>query len=231
MKSNEDLQKQVQDAIKWEPLLSAAEIGVTAKNGIITLSGNVDRYGKKNQAEHAAKQVEGVKGVIENILVQNSNWNKNGDNEIAEAILNAFKWNWNTLNDTIRVNVEDGWVTLSGTLEWQYQKEAARQAVSNLMGVKGVSNNIAIAPLSEIKVSKTVIMRALKSHVALDVSNISVEVSNNNILLDGTVDSWFQKELAAKIAWKAPGVQGVTNNLLVDPEVSKELKDEFSNNY
>src|SRR5450631_2197501 len=112
MKTNEDLQKDVQDAIKWEPLLNAAEIGVTAKDGVVTLSGIVDSYSKKLEAESAAKSVIGVKALVEKIEIKfGSDWNKN-DNEIATEVLNAFKFNWEVPNDKVKVSVEKGLVTL-----------------------------------------------------------------------------------------------------------------------
>ena len=141
MKTNESLQKDVQDALKWEPLLNAAEIGVTAKDGIITLSGIVDNYAKKLEAEDAAKNVSGVKAVVEKIIVEFGSLVTQNDNEIAKEVVNAFKWSWEVPEDTVKVNVEHGWVTLEGELQWNYQKDAAKKAVKNLAGVKGVTKN------------------------------------------------------------------------------------------
>jgi osmotically-inducible protein OsmY len=143
MKTNAELQKDVQDAIKWEPLLNAAEIGVTVKDGVVTLTGIVDSYSKKTEAEDAAKNVAGVKAVVEKIEIKfNSRWAKKDDNEIATEVVNALKWNWQIPKDKIKAKVEKGWVTLEGELEWNYQKEAAQGAVKNLLGVMGVSNII-----------------------------------------------------------------------------------------
>src|ERR1700712_902782 len=145
MKSNETLQKDIQEAIKWEPLLNAAEIGVTAKEGIITLTGSVDSYFKKSEAEDAAKNVTGVKAVVEKITVSfGTGLGKTEDNEIAREVLNAFKWSWEVPNNKVKIKVEKGWVTLEGEVAWNYQREAAVKAVTSLEGVTGVSSNIKI---------------------------------------------------------------------------------------
>src|ERR1700729_3701846 len=145
MKNNSELQKDVQDAIRWEPLLNAAEIGVTVKDGVVTLTGVVDSFAKKLEAEDAAKNVAGVKAVVEKIEIKFSSAGaKKDDNEVAAEVVKAFKWNLQVPNDKVKVKVEDGWVTLEGELNWNYQKEATKNAVAYLGGVKGVTNNIKI---------------------------------------------------------------------------------------
>ena len=216
MKNNEDLQKDVQDAIKWEPLLNAAEIGVTAKNGVITLTGIVDSYDKKIQAEDAAKNVAGVKAVVEKIEIQYSSMGIKGDNEIASDILNTFNWNWEFPNDKVNVKVEDGWVTLEGELIWNFQKEAAKKSVSKVIGVKGVTNNITIKSETNDSIEKKDIERALKSNWSISEREINVEVSGNNVTLNGTVHSLYQKDQAGRIAWNAPGVWKVNNELVIE---------------
>ena len=144
MKNNQELQTDVQNAIKWEPLLNAAEIGVTAQDGVVSLSGVVDTYAKKMEAENAAKRVIGVKALVEKIEVKfPSSWLKTND-EIAKEILTALNANWSVPKDKVTVKVEDGWVTLEGELPWNYQREAAKSAVNYLIGVKGVTNNIKV---------------------------------------------------------------------------------------
>ena len=163
MKNNEELQKDVQDAIKWEPLLNAAEIGVIAKDGVVTLTGVVDNYTKKSEAEDAAKNVAGVKAVVEKIEVKFSeSWAKTSDGEIATEVLNAFKWNWRVPNDKVKVKVESGWVTLEGELQYNYQSEAARDAVKNLLGITGVTNNINIKSTTMEVIEKADIESALR---------------------------------------------------------------------
>ena len=149
MKSNEELQKNVVDAINWEPLLKAAEIGVMANKGLVTLTGSVNTYAKKAEAEQAAKNVAGVRTVIEDIKVVCNTKDKRTDAEILNAIETAFMWHWDTPTEKISVIVENGWVFLSGELEWNYQKEATKNAVNNLIGITGISNNIKITSLSK----------------------------------------------------------------------------------
>jgi len=217
MKSNEVLQKDVQDAIKWEPLLNAAEIGVITKDGVVTLTGTVDTWAKKAEAENAAKKVAGVKAVIEEIKVQSScNCTKETDEQIATDVLTALNSSWQIPNDKIQVKVENGWVTLDGELDWNYQKEAAKKATTNLLDVKWVTNNITIKSEKTSKVEKEDIENAFKRNWTLENKNILVSVSNNKVTLNGTVHSWFQKDEASRIAWNAPGIVNVDNQLTVD---------------
>lgn len=221
MKTNEALQNDVQNAIKWEPLLNAAEIGVTVKDGVVTLTGVVDNYTKKSEAEDAAKNVAGVKAVVEKIEVKLSSayWQKD-DNEIAAEVINAFKWNGRIPNDTIKVKVEKGWVTLEGEVQWQYEREAAKGAVKDLLGVTGVSNNITISADRKEAVEKEGIQNALKRNWSFYNSDINIEVSANKATLTGTVSSWYQKAEAGRIALNAPGVCSVANELSVDYALS-----------
>jgi osmotically-inducible protein OsmY len=219
MKTNEELQKDVQNAIKWEPLLHAAEIGVSVKDGVVTLTGNVDSYSKKIEAENATKNIAGVKVVVENIEVKfNSGWAVKDDNDIAKEIINAYMWNWQVPNDKVKVKVENGWVTLEGELSWDYQKTAAKNAVSKLTGVMGVFNNITIKSESQDKVEKDEIVDALNRNWSLREQDIEVEVSNHKVTLSGTVNSWYQKDEAARIAWSASGVWTVENELEIEYE-------------
>lgn len=217
MKTNEQLQKDVQNAIKWEPLLHAAEIGVSVNDGVVTLSGTVDSYSKKTEAENAAKNVSEVKVVIEKIDVKfHTSWAKKDDADIANEIINAFKWNWEIPEDKLKVRVEKGWVTLEGSIQWQYQREAATNAVKKLMGVTGVSNNIMIKSESKDAIEKKDIEDALKRNWSIDDEDIDVDVTDHKVTLTGVVDSWYQKDEAGRIAWNAPGVWTVDNELTVD---------------
>ncbi|MBC7605735.1 MAG: BON domain-containing protein [Burkholderiales bacterium] len=216
MKTDEKLLLDVSDALKSELLTANCDIGVASENRIITLMGAVDYYTKKTDDEKIAKEVTGVKSVVNKIDVRLNSWEEKKDLQITAEILNVFRWNWNTLNDTIEVNVTNGWVTLTGTLAWNYQKEAAKEAITNLMGVKGVSNNIIIQSQKDIKVEKINLINALQNHLALDSQHIEIVVLDSNITLKGTVDCWFQKELAGRIAWKTPGVINVDNELMIE---------------
>jgi osmotically-inducible protein OsmY len=215
MKTNAELQKDVQDAIQWQPLLNAAEIGVTAKDGVVSLTGVVDSYVKKTQAEDAAKNVAGVTALVEKIEVKYPSSFTKTDAEIATEVLNALKASWGVPNDKVKVQVEDGWVTLSGEIGWNYQKEAAKNAIVYLMGVTGVTNNIAIKSESMEAVEKAAIENALKRDWAIYDNDIRVQVSGHKATLTGTVDSIYQKDEAGSIAWNAPGVWAVNNELAV----------------
>jgi osmotically-inducible protein OsmY len=215
MKKNEDLQTDVQDAIRWEPLLKTADISVTAKDGVITLTGIVDSYAKKLEAEEAAKNVKGVKNVIEKIEIQFEGTGKKGDNEISYEVLNALKWNLQVPNEKVKVKVEAGWVTLEGELTWNYQKEAAKKSVSNLVCVKGVINNITIKSETIDLIEEKDIERALARNWSLNDQDIRVKVSTNRVTLNGIVHSLYQKDEAGRIAWNAPGVCAVENELVI----------------
>jgi osmotically-inducible protein OsmY len=216
MKSNEDLQKDVQDAIKWEPLLHAAEIGVTAKDGVVTLTGKVDSYFKKQEAENAAKNVLGVKVVVENIVIHlDFDWDEKTDNEIATEVINAFKWNWQVPDDKVKVKVEKGWITLEGEVNRDFQRQAAYNAVKNLLGVTGVYNNITIKS-DHHKLEKHEIESAIARNWSINDRDIHVSVSGTNVTLSGTVHSLYEKDEAGRVAWKAPGVWMVNNELIVE---------------
>lgn len=216
MKTNENLQKDVQDAIKWEPLLNAAEIGVTAKDGVVTLTGTVDSYAKKLEAEEAAKSVGGVTAVVEKITIKyGSTWQKD-DNEIATEVVKALASNWEVPKDKVSVKVEQGWVNLEGQLPWDYQKQAANKAVKNLAGVKGVTNGITIKSEAKDEVEKEAVERALERNWSINADDIEVKVSGNRVTLTGIVDSMYQRDEAGRLAWNAPGVWSVDNELVIE---------------
>ncbi len=199
MKTNEDLQKDVQEAIKWEPLLHAAEIGVIAKDGVVTLTGTVDSYAKKMEAEAAAKSVAGVKAVVEKIEVKFSNSFKKSDTDIANDALKAFKSAWDVPDDKIKIIVEDGWAILEGDVTWNFQREAAKKVVDNLMGVKGVTNNIKIKLNTKDAIEQRDIEYALARNWAVNDEDIHVHVYGSNVKLDGVVHSFYQKEEAEEL--------------------------------
>ena len=220
MRNNEEVQKDVQSAIKWEPLLHAAEIGVTVKDGIVTLTGTVDSYAKKQEAENAAKGVPGVNAIVEKIEVTfGSHWKKD-DNDIAQEIVSAFKWDWQVPSDKVKATVENCWVTLDGEVSWNYQREAAKKTAGNQEGVKGVINHIKLKSESKDILEKEAVEQALARNWSIDMSGINVEVSANVVTLSGTVNSIYQKEQAERLAWNAPGVWAVNNQLVVEFEYS-----------
>ncbi len=217
MKTNAELQKDVQDAIKWEPLLNSAEIGVIVKNGIVTLTGTVDSYAKKLQAEHATKNVSGVKILVEDIEVKLPDPRSKTDVEIAGEIIAAFNANSIIPQEKITVKVENGWVDLDGEVSWEYIRDITENAVKYLPGVKGIYNNIIINPEIRNTVEKKDVEQALKRS-SIDSSEINVSVSGTTVTLTGNVHTWHQKEEAGRIVWKTPGIQDVKNELTVDYE-------------
>jgi osmotically-inducible protein OsmY len=216
MKSNEELQKDVMDAIKWEPLLNAAEIGVTAKDGVVTLSGIVNNYSKKAEAEHAAKNVSGVNAVVEKIEIKFDSNEKKNDNNLADEIVHSLKSKWDIPDNKIKVKVENGWITLDGELHWNYQKQTAVRSINSISGITGITNNIVIKSEIHDGIEKKDIELALLRNWAIDDSDIKVSVEDNVVNLSGKVDSWYQKDEAGRIAWNAPGVSKVRNEIIVD---------------
>ncbi|MBD1393011.1 BON domain-containing protein [Mucilaginibacter glaciei] len=215
MRTNEELQQDVENAIKWEPLLNAAEIGVTAKDGVITLSGTVDNYLKKQEAENAAKSVAGVKAVAEDITIKFPSDFRKSDTEIAKEVIDALKANW-IPDGKVKVFVENGWVKLEGALQWNFQKDAAKNAVKPLMGVIGVSNEIKIQAESHDEIETKEIEEALARNWSVSNQGIEVKVNGSRVTLSGSVHSLYQKDEADRIAWNAPGVCIVDNELYID---------------
>ncbi|MCP9768724.1 BON domain-containing protein [Lacihabitans sp. LS3-19] len=218
MKNNAELQTDVQNAIKWEPLLHSAEIGVTAKDGIVSLTGVVDSYAKKVEAENAAKKVLGVKALVEKIEVKYPSHFTKTNVEIAEEVLTALKANWSVPKDKVTVKVENGWITLDGELQWNYQKDAAKNAVNYLMGVRGVTNNIKIKAETHDEIEKKTVEDAIARNWNVDDTDLSVSVTGTTVTLTGTVNSWYEKEEAGRIAWNTPGIWHLENDLVVDYE-------------
>jgi osmotically-inducible protein OsmY len=182
----------------------------------MTITGIVDSYAKKMEAEQAAKKVIGVKALVENIEVRfPSSWSKS-DVEVANEGLIGLKTNWSVPNDKVSVKVENGWVTLEGELHWNYQREAAKNAVNYLSGVKGVTNNIKIKSETHDEIEQKDVENAIARSWKVDDDNINVAVSGTTVTLTGTVSSWYQKEEAARITWGTPGIWHVKNELAVD---------------
>lgn len=216
MKSNDELTKDVQDAIHWEPTLHAAKIGVNAEGGIITLTGTVDSYLKKTRAEDTAKNVIGVKAVVEKLDVTYRDEHEITDDEIAQEVLNALKTDLEVPDELVKVQVENGWVTLTGELPWNYQKQAAQIVIRHLPGVKVLSNDISIQPEADNELEKAAIEVAFRRSASIDEANIHVSVLGNNVRLTGVVKSYSQRDDAERMAWNAPGVQAVDNEIAID---------------
>lgn len=216
MRTDEKIRDDVLDELAWETSIDETEIGVIVEDGVVTLSGVVDSYSKKMAAEKAAKRVKGVKAVAEDIEVKYGDAYKKTDKEIAKAVVDALKWNSSVPHDKIMVKVEDGWVYLTGEVKWNFQKNAAKKAVEDLLGVKYVSNNITLK--QEVKAGdiKDKIKRAFERTADIEAKNIRVEVDGHTVTLKGTVHSLAEKDEARKAAYNAPGVYNVKNELEIE---------------
>ena len=215
MKTDAEIKEDVLDELAWQPNIDETEIGVIVENGIVTLSGVVNNYSKKIAAEKAVKGVEGVKAIAGDIEVKYGDDFKKTDKEIAKAVVDALKWNSSVPEENLSVKVEDGWVYLSGEVKWGYQKNAAKRAVENLLGVRSVINSITIKnDVKPIEV-KDRIQKAFERSAELDAKNITVLTDGNTVTLKGKVHSIKEKEDAETAAYRAPGVYSVKNELKV----------------
>jgi osmotically-inducible protein OsmY len=210
-----ELKKSVESELSYEPSINPAEIGVAAKDGIVTLTGRIPSYWEKVAAERAAMRVAGTKAVVNQIEVRLPTSSERTDEDIARAALDALKWSVLIPPDRIKVKVSKGWVTLEGMVDWQFQKTAAENAVRKLYGVLGVSNFVEVkvsVSKSELKVA---IESALKRSAEVDAKQIKVETDGDKVILRGSVRSWYEREEAERAAWRSPGVRSVDNRILV----------------
>ena len=213
MKTDSQLQQDVMAELKWEPAVHAEQIGVEVKNGVVTLAGKVSSYSEKWNAERAAQRVSGVKALAVELKVKLSEFGSRTDADIAESAKNILGWTSSLPEDAIKVMVEGGWLTLSGDVEWQYQRQDAGDSVRYLSGVTGVSNQIAIKPSLSATVVKSDIEAALKRRAAADAKTIAVDVKGADVTLTGTVHSWAERDLATRSAWGSSGVRNVVDRM------------------
>jgi osmotically-inducible protein OsmY len=211
-KTDADVKQDVLNELLWDPSINSSHVKVSANDGIVTLRGTVPHYSEKVAAEHAAQRVGGVKAVADELEVKGL-FDKT-DEEIAKAAVNALRWNYSVPND-IKVTVAKGWVTLEGEAEWDYQRNSAKNAVSELLGVRGVVNSIKIKSKSQPSDIKSRIEEALKRLAEAEGRKISVSVKGDRATLSGNVHSLTEKTEAGHAAWMAPGILTVENNLIV----------------
>jgi osmotically-inducible protein OsmY len=213
MKTDAQVQQDVIAELKWEPSVNAAQIGVEVKDGIVTLAGHVGSYPEKWEAERAAQRVSGVKALAVEMDVKLHGSSTRTDADIAQLAQTALQDTSYLPKDAVHVKVEKGWVTLSGEVHWEYQRQAAAGAVRYLMGVTSVTNNISITPKTSAAVVKADIEAALKRRAQADAKKISVDVDGADVTLTGNVHSWSERELARNSAWGSPGVRNVVDNM------------------
>lgn len=214
--SDMTLRQNVMDELEFEPSIEAANIGVAAENGVVTLTGHMPTYSQKNIIAEVVSRVKGVRGIALEIEVRPIGSHRTADDEIAKRALKLLSWNTSIPDGTVQVRVDDGWMVLSGTVEWNYQKIAAMEAVRVLAGVFGVANNIEVRPhVSAYNVKKR-IEDALKRSVQVEASGIEVKVEDGGkVILEGRVHAWSERHVVERAAWSVPGVKIVDDRITV----------------
>ena len=213
MRTDAIIKEDVLNELDWEPSIDATKVGVTCVNGVVTLSGYVNTFTEKLAAERAAKRVFGVRAVVEEIEVKIGGVYKRTDQDIAQAALNNLRWRTNVPDKDISLKVENAWITLEGTVEWNFQKEAAKNAIKDLAGVRGVTNIIRVKSAVEPSNIKDKIKKAFERNATLDADHVNVRVDGHKVILSGSIQSMAEKKQAEEAAWAAPGVTEVVDNL------------------
>jgi osmotically-inducible protein OsmY len=216
MLTDKQLQQAVLTELNWEPAVTASHIGVAAKNGVVTLSGHVPTYWEKRAAEKAAGRVKGVKAVVEEIEVRLVGSSVPADDELAERAVQSLESDVSVPRDRIKIKVEKGRVTLTGEVDWHYQKRAAEYAVQRLFGVVGLTNRIAIKPSVAAYDVREKIAATLARTAAFDAAGLSIETDGGKVTLSGNVSSWHERNLVENAAWAVPGVSQVSDKISVN---------------
>ncbi|MBI3517302.1 MAG: BON domain-containing protein [Proteobacteria bacterium] len=215
MKSDEQLQADVLEELAWEPQLDAAHIGVTAKNGVVTLMGHVGTFPEKYAAELAVRRVRGVRAIAQEIEVHLSEHKKRADDEIAGRAVAILQWDSSVPADRVQVKVERGYVTLTGEVDWNFQKAEIERVIHKLSGVTGIRNAIAVTPKVDAPDVRSRIRSALERDAALEAASISVTTIGSTVVLTGKVNGLAEREAAERAAWSAPGVTKVEDHITV----------------
>jgi osmotically-inducible protein OsmY len=214
--TDQSLKQSVLDELAWDPSVTEAHIGVTARGGVVTLTGHVGSYAEKCAAEHVVGRISGVKAIAEELEVHYLYDVGHGDEDIAKQALNVLAWDLSVPKDKVKVKVEKGWITLSGDVNWYYQKHAAEMDVRKLLGVMGLSNQITIKPSIEASDIRNKIRAAFERNAEFEAGNIVVSTEGSKVTLSGKVDSYYERTLAENTAWSAPGVTEVSDLISIN---------------
>ncbi|MGA9342398.1 MAG: BON domain-containing protein [Rhodanobacteraceae bacterium] len=214
-KTDRQLQLDVMAELDWDPSIDAARVGVEVHNGIVTLSGQIDSYAEKWAAEIAAQRVTGVKGLVMDLTVILPGSAIRTDEDVARQAKSALDWSISVPKDAVKVRVEDGWVTLTGQVDWAYARDTAAMCVRGLVGIKGVINNVHVRPRATAKDVKTTIEAALQRRAHFDTKAITVDVDGSTVILSGVVDSLGERHTVENAVWNAPGVSSVVDKLAI----------------
>ena len=214
---DQDIRRDVEAELAWEPDVQSTDIAVKVKDGIVTLTGFVKSYSEKYEAERVAKRVLGVKAIVNDLEVRLASGSERLDREIAEDALDALKRDLPVSSQGLKAVVRDGWITLEGQVQWDFQRRTAEEAVRRVRGVKGVVNLIKVEPKASPAEVKTRIEEALKRNAEVDAKNIQVDADGGTVTLRGRVRSWAERDSAEKAAWRAPGVREVRNLIVIEP--------------
>lgn len=213
--SDKSIRQAVLDELDWEPRVDAAHIGVAVEDGVVTLSGHVESYASRNAAEEAVKMVHGVKAIAQEIEVRLPGGKKSADDQIAKRAVDIIAWNYWIPNDAIKVRVQDGMVTLSGDVDWHYQRTDAEEAVRKLSGIRGVINTIQVKPRVSAVDVKQRIESALKRSAEVEADAVKVTAVDGHVTLSGKVKTFYERDLVERTAWLAPGVVAVNDQIHV----------------
>jgi len=214
--TDQGLKQSILDELAWEPSVSEAHIGVTARGGVVTLTGHVGSYSEKCAAERAVGRVSGVKAIAEELEIRYLYGVGHGDEDIAKQALNVLAWDLSVPKDKVKIKVDKGWITLTGDVNWYYQKHAAEMDVHKLLGVMGISNQIVIKPSAQASDVRKDIKAAFARNAGFEAENVAVSVDGGEVTLSGKVDSYYERTLASDTAWSAPGVTEVRDLITVN---------------